>query len=245
MKHISHLTSIVLILMTVSPKTKAQQQGPCVSNMLKYIDRTAQGNIRPEKGQAFFMHYTSENVPHEKFRSNVIKNEFKIYITPTQTILESDDISVYRDEVDLFAVVHPLKKVIWGAAGAAPEMTNSGIQQLAGMQKEILTTGEVTKCETIGSGENKFQKVELIPAKPYRDRYHITSMVILFDPHQDMISKVVISFEEDQDVVTQIVTYKEVNFDYRGFKPVMVKKQFLDKNGKLNKKYPGYTLVKN
>ena len=246
MKHILHLTGFVLIMvMIIHPAAKGQDKNPCISNMLKYIDRMAGGNPRPEKGQAFFMHYVSENVPHEKFRSAVIKKEFKVYITPTQTILESDDIAVYKDEVDLFAVVHPLKKVIWNPAGPDPEVTTAGLREMADLQKQILTTGEIVQCKTIGSGEDKFQKVELIPAQMYRDQHRITSLVIIFDLQREMVEKVVINFEDDQDIITQIVTYKDVNFDYKDFKPVTIKKQFLDKNGNLNDKYPGYTLVRN
>lgn len=246
MKYTAHI--IIILLATVvfaKPSAEAQVQGSCISNILNYIDRMAEGNPRPEKGQTFFMHYVSENVPHEKFRSPVIRKEVKIYVTPSQTILESDDISVYKDDADIFAVVHPLKQVIWGQAGKDPELTADGMQEMARMQKEILTTGKVIQCKTIGSGENMFQKIELIPAAGYKDLHHITTMVILYSLQTEMINKMVISFEADQDVLTQIVTYQEVNFDYKHFKPITVKKKFLDKNGNLNQNYPGYTLVKN
>lgn len=246
MKRFLHLAGAMLIMaMIIHPSAKGQDKSPCIANMLKYIDRMAGGNPKPEKGRAFFMHYVSENVPHEKFRSTVIKNEFKVYITPTQTILESDDIAVYRDQVDLFAVVHPLKKVIWNPAGPDPEATTASLREMADLQKQILTTGKIVQCTTIGSGENRFQKAELIPAEMYRNEHHITSLVIMFDLQEEMVEKVVVNFKADQDVITQIITYKEVNFDYQDFKPVTIKKQFLDKNGNLNDKYLGYTLVKN
>lgn len=245
MKTVSLIIRLLIVMAFTSGQwVTAQDQEPCISNMLNYIDRMAEGNITPDKGQAFFMHYVSENVPHEKFRSSVIKQTIKVYISPEQTTLESNDIAVYKDEKDIFTVVHPLKKVIWNPAGPGQELNAGGIQEMAAVQKQLLTSGKIVQCKTIESGQGKFQKLELIPAKMYKDQYHINSMVIMFDLQQEMVEKVVINFKANQDVVTQIITYKEINFNYRDFKPGRVKKQFLDKEGNLSNQYQGYTLVR-
>lgn len=164
--------------------------------------------------------------------------EVEIKKSSTSQQMISSQIEAFMDEKDAFIVYKEPKRifVMKDANEAKAQMNNFNMKELLG---QLWKTASIQEMST---GNPESRRLKIIPSKEMQKATRIIQVDLIFNSQSLKLQKTSLLMEENSPV-------KRVDFEYLiiDHKPSLklfkeAKSNVLDSNGKLLKKYQGYTI---
>lgn len=216
----------------------------CRSLLLDYIGRMSAFR-QPENSKVYYMNLHMSYSLWDKVAS-IPDVDAKLFVAGKAYFFESDQLSIYYDEKDLICLNHAYKQVILSESQSISnfEQTNT-IEQLIKMQQDLILKSNFLSCKdtTVNSVQSKI--AILIPGDDMQLLYKLSRLTYYYSLATNRISKVKIEYKSGNKIKWQILEYKEISFDYPGWKATKARQMIFDSAGKLLPKYNHYSLIDN
>jgi hypothetical protein len=168
--------------------------------------------------------------------------DLKMTITGKELFYESTYLAVYRDEKDVFTVIHPQRTIVHSRPEQLPEAQGQDVlsRQLAALQQGFIKRSRVTACrDTVYAGQAA-KVMELLPDPQDQAQYHIKRITNYVLTGSLTVPRQVIEYAEGHGLARQVVNYHALDLDYKGKQPKSARACVYAAPGKLLDKYQGY-----
>jgi hypothetical protein len=170
--------------------------------------------------------------------------ELKVTATAKKLAYESTYLAVYRDEKDMFTVIHPQRTILHARAERMPEQAGGEALagQLTAIQQGFMRRCGIASCrDTVYAGQAA-KVMELLPDPKDQAQYHIKRITNYVLVKSQTVPRQVIEYAEGHGLDRQVVNYHAVDLDYRGKAPGPARAAVFAAPGKLLARYQGYRL---
>lgn len=233
---------LILIIGLFVPMALTAQDA-CTTKLLQYVHEMGKMKM-PEKGQTYYLKMSVKN----SFRGNETKDE----VINVESILSEDRmyytssmISVFKDTVDLFTIIHPTKTIVW-YNNLSEEVMLKNQNDILAYQQNIINNSKVIGCHDFVERGGNLTKIELSPDSTTRQITNADIISIVFNNDINRIKKLDIYYKTEYPVKNQEIIYEGINYNYKGKMPkAPIRDMFFDKSGGILPKFNGYKLIDN
>lgn len=234
---------IVTSLLYITTLLPAQQDETCKQTILDYI--TAITSVQaPAPGKAYYLHFTTETVSAYPAKTPSYSIDAHVYLADKRMTYQTRQITLTQDTEDAFMIIHNQKRIIWTKGGINPAEQKERLN-LGSIQKSVVEKASVSYCREEEKNGQKIKIIGLLPDRETAEKMNIRSITFTYSHSLQRMQKVVIEFAKAAPLLQQSVTYHDIDFDYKKFKPTASHGQVFASSGKLLPKYQGYTVVDN
>ncbi len=169
--------------------------------------------------------------------------EVKVIAGPHRLYYESTHLSIYRDEKDIFTVIHPQKRILHAASQSASATADTGpAESFLALQKHFLSDCVLKSSRDTLVEAKPWKVFRLVPHAKYQAQFPIREVVYYFNLSQKRIEKQVVYYHPSHGLLQQTIEYREFSFPFRGKVPRSARSYLLTDRNQLKRTYQQYRL---
>jgi hypothetical protein len=219
------LISIGLFVQATSPD--------CKETVRSYIRGLA--SIKESSSKAYCMHYETLNYGKDNAE---VKAFVKMILKGNSLVYESDYISIYQDDKEVYTLVHPQKVIVKSKPNSAKikemRMKKGGV-----LQDSVFKVSTLKSCTDGFLNSSPVRITELALTEQGSKTFKVTKIVYYFNEKENRLDKQELYYIPGAKIVKQEILFKEMSFDYKG-KIKSHARDYLYNGSKLDSRYKDY-----
>ncbi|WP_148230023.1 hypothetical protein [Marivirga tractuosa] len=231
----------ILILSLVSSQTIAQNYEACKNTL---IDAISNLNLieKPSGNRVYELSMTVINISKNNQYDIPQELASTTYINRDSRVFKSEKISLFQNEKESFAVVHPSEAIFWTDM---VEDTNryERIDELSNLKIEYFKKTEVIGCVEFNKDNINFKSITVIPVKDSANV--ISTYTFLISSDKKSLKKLTVKFKDEHILDQQEFIINNLDFN-SDFRMPEIRDLIFDRNtNNLLNKYNSYKLIDN
>lgn len=234
-----------LLLTGFVPLESKLSSGDCIEELRAVVAKMAKLTV-PEGDKAYYMHLTiikqmaqGSKDPNTNPDTN---QEVELVISATQLHYTTKTVSVYKDQNDVFTIIHPLKQVI-RSKGTAMNYSEQGVAGVSNAQLKMIEHCSVQRCVKVNKGGSTLQELTLLADASFQKEAKVSTMRFLYDAQSNDLKEIETIYLKGHAMEREQLTIHNSNFNYQGILPKSIKTKLLNSKGELLPAYKGYSLI--
>lgn len=199
----------------------------------------------PPAGKAYYMNMKIRTVMHDSLAYPANESSLKITVAKDLYYYKSEQMDLYKDEKDVFVIVHASGTAVWSSAKDIPEAGNWNSAFL--LRDSLIRESQVVECRELDvkHAAGKVRKITIEPPVKRQKQTHIRNMDFYFNSANGSLERSTVYYDRKSSIHHTITTFKEMNLNASAPAAKSVRELVLDRNNKPAGIYKGYKLIDN
>lgn len=222
--------------------TLSPEEDDC-KKLLKECSRKVSMRELPAGKQVYYMHYEMTNQAKPGSNAGNSRTEMKVTLGRSQMNYESNYVSMYRDSMEVYTVIHPQKLIVRSSATKDGDATFRQ-QSLSKMQDTLIDKGTMKPCRTATYYGKNVKVAELVLHSVASDKSGIERIVYYLNEQKQTIEGQEIFYNQNASLLKSDVRFHMVDFNYKE-KFRAKARDYIYEGGKLRSSWKGYKVEDN
>ena len=232
---------LTLLCWSIAFCSHAQDNAGCKSELKNVLKALSDVNAEVPKGKLYYLDYEVKATLRGE-QNDAGKERIRALFADNEVMVLSNYMEIYADGQHTFTVLPKQKKVLWSNAtkGYGTQFRQQyGLQ----IQDSLFAYSTVIKCEMEEWNGKNLRKVALQCSARGKQALNLEQVTFWHDPKSLELKRVAIDYAKRGNIEQMDVTFKSIEYDYRGeLKMVNFAKKYLSGDRLNSGKYNGYEL---